>query len=133
MMLPNIQILGLSEALAQIEDMQRATVAEMGKAFEEEGAMVLRVAQELVPVESGELRDSAMVKAAEEGSRPYSAAVEISFGGPDVPYAVKIHEDLALHHPHGGQAKYLQAAVDMTSGGRVERLARSIEQGRGVR
>jgi hypothetical protein len=125
-----VQTRGLDRTIAQLETMGRATVAELGRALEEEGAMVLRVAQELTPVVTGKLRDSAMVKAAEEGSRPYSAAVEIRFGGPEAPYAAIVHEDLKRRHPHGGQAKFLEAAVNLTSGGRADRIARSIDQAR---
>jgi len=30
----------------------------------------------------------------------------------NVPYALKQHEDLELHHPHGGSAKFLSRAID---------------------
>ena len=33
-------------------------------------------------------------------------SVEVGFA---TPYAVKIHEDLAMRHPNGGQAKYLES------------------------
>jgi hypothetical protein len=37
--------------------------------------------------------------------------VYVSFGGPDVPYALLQHEALHFNHPRGGRAKYLELAV----------------------
>lgn len=36
-----------------------------------------------------------------------SAKTEIGF---DTPYAARIHEDLQMNHPNGGEAKYLEKA-----------------------
>lgn len=38
--------------------------------------------------------------------------MEVGFGGAAGAYAVKQHEDLSLNHPGGGQAKFLESAVD---------------------
>lgn len=63
---------------------------------------VLKVAKGLAPVEDGDLRKSGKVKADD-------LEVRVVF---DAPHAWLQHERLDYQHPHGGQAKYLEAAVD---------------------
>lgn len=36
--------------------------------------------------------------------------------GYDTPYAARVHEDLEMNHPHGGQAKYLETAYRRNMG-----------------
>lgn len=55
-------------------------------------------AVELVPKESEHLAGTATVYASDGGG-------SIRFDGP---YARYIHEGLEFHHPHGGQAKFLE-------------------------
>jgi hypothetical protein len=62
---------------------------------------ILARSNELVPVDSGELRDSGEVIATDGGfAVTYSA-----------PYALTVHEDTSARHPHGGQAKFLEVAT----------------------
>lgn len=42
----------------------------------------------------------------------YGELVEIGFGGPADKYAVRVHEDLSMRHPNGGEAKFLTRAMD---------------------
>lgn len=66
------------------------------------GAHLLRdEAVQRTPIETGTLRNSAKVTAAD-------GEAAVSF---NTPYAVKQHEDLSLAHPGGGQAKYLETAA----------------------
>lgn len=74
--------------------------------------MLLAKSQAGVPVESGRLRDSGTVTDTAEGS-------VVGYGFDDADgknsatdkYAVKQHEDLELHHPNGGGAKWLESAM----------------------
>jgi len=59
------------------------------------------VSQSLVPVETGRLVGSADVQVAGDEA-------SLSYAGP---YARYQHERLDLHHPHGGQGKYLEQPV----------------------
>ncbi len=63
---------------------------------------VLKVAKGLAPVEDGDLRKSGKVKVDD-------LEVRVVF---DAPHAWLQHERLDYQHPQGGQAKYLEAAVD---------------------
>ena len=81
--------------LTQIELAAREATVETAKE-------VLKVAKELAPKESGKLRRS--------------GKVEVDFKNVSVVfrawYAWIQHERLDYKHPKGGQAKYLEAAVD---------------------
>lgn len=54
------------------------------------------------PFAEGDLRQSAMASA--EGTRGV-----VSY---NTPYAVRQHEDVTLNHPNGGEAKFLEKAVN---------------------
>lgn len=47
----------------------------------------------------------------------------------DQPYAQLQHEDVGLHHPRGGQAKYLEAPLLAEGGKYVQHLANHILNG----
>lgn len=63
---------------------------------------VLRVSKALVPVDRGDLRKSGRV-------RVDGTTVTVSYSAP---HAFLQHERLDYKHPGGGQAKYLESAVD---------------------
>lgn len=63
---------------------------------------VLRVARELAPVDEGKLRRSGKIRVDDKD-------VIVRF---TAPHAFLQHERLDYQHPHGGQAKYLEAAVE---------------------
>lgn len=69
-------------------------------ALQETGERALKAAQQVVPVNTGALRDSGYVTA--EG-----LAVELGFTAPHAP---QVHEDLAAPHDDG-QAKFLETAL----------------------
>ena len=71
-------------------------------ALQDTAKKVLKVAKGLAPVEDGDLRKSGKV-------RVDDLEVRVVF---DAPHAWLQHERLDYQHPHGGQAKYLEAAVD---------------------
>lgn len=66
--------------------------------------VILAEAKDLVPKESGHLAATGLIKRDRGGVN----TVAITFAGP---YARWIHEHLAFKHPHGGQAKFLEAAM----------------------
>lgn len=116
-----VEIVGMNAVSARLEAIAllmpgAATLALHDVAVEE----IMPVAKERVPVDQGELIASGYVLPPEQhGDETH---VTMGFGGPagsgnlgetntiDVDYAVKIHEDMEMHHPNG-QAKYLESAV----------------------
>lgn len=63
---------------------------------------LLKAANETVPVEDGDLKDSGRVQMGEEGMATISYGTE---------YAVRQHEDTGLQHDGSGRAKWLQLAA----------------------
>ncbi len=64
--------------------------------------------QEIVPVKKGKLKASGRISI-RVGDKQIT--LTIKYGDDGTPYAAKIHEDLELTHPHGGQAKYVESVV----------------------
>jgi hypothetical protein len=102
----------------------------------------LKRSKPLVPVETGALQASGRVEEDEltvGGGILEEFFADIIYGGPagsapgqaaDVDYAVRVHEDLEVSHPHGGQAKFLEQPVneEWGSGRAAERIAAELEQ-----
>lgn len=66
--------------------------------------------QELVPVDTGKLKDSGFVEV-RSTTRGATAVVGYAKGG-DPDYAVWVHEHLEVHHEPPTQAKFLEEAVN---------------------
>lgn len=65
------------------------------------------------------LRDTAHI----DVSRGGESTVGVVF---DSVYAAYIHENLGFAHPHGGQAKYLEAALVEDKGKALDAMAREV-------
>lgn len=128
--------------MAQLNaNLARLTGEELRLAVEqglfEIGAVMEGDAKELVPVDTGNLRDSGFtittslehLGPSSEVSGEAQALVEeggtinavVGFGGPSAEYAIVQHERTDYHH-RIGQAKYLETAVNA----RVEEIAPTI-------
>lgn len=84
-------------------------------------------AKERAPVDTGAMRASGYVAPPEIGST--SIVLEEGFGGPSKEYVIRQHEDLSLHHPGGGEAKFLERAFDAaapTAGKKIAAVARQV-------
>lgn len=85
------------------------------EALTETARAVLAEAQLRVPVDEGDLRDSGRVQVSDLEAR-------VAFKSP---IAWLQHERLDYQHPNGGQAKYLEAAIDAVGAG--EMLASKVQ------
>ncbi len=83
---------------AKLTEVERA----VREAMEVSAKRVLQAAKANVPVDEGDLRKSGKV-------RVDNMTVRVTF---NAPHAWLQHERLDYKHPGGGQAKYLEAAVD---------------------
>lgn len=92
--------------LAGPEAMQR-----IGAGLYRGGQAIIADAVDLVPVDQGVLRDSAIVQ--EPVVSGDEVSVELGFGGAASDYAIEQHENLDFEHPNGGQAKFLETATTM--------------------
>lgn len=106
----------LSETLKQFAVKFPELVA---KGIHREGLALEEKAMQLVPVDTGRLRQSAYVR---EGSADGEKKERIGFGAE---YALPVHEDLTAHHAVG-QAKFLETPWNETKGGLQDRLARWV-------
>lgn len=93
------QKLGLLE-----EEIDKAALRGVKKLAE----VILGESQQLVPVDTGLLKDSGLVSTDKKNQ-----IVTIAY---NTPYARKQHEDMTLNHPKGGQAKYLERPFNEKSG-----------------
>ena len=85
----------------------------------EEAPAVLRRAKTLVPVKSGRLKVSGKLV---EKRSVSGTEFEISFGGGEVDYALKVHET------HAMQPKFLERAVREAAPGMTQRLASRLSK-----
>lgn len=115
---------------------RRVEQAVAASLFQEAETVMARSKREFVPVFSGALKNSGHVQ------RPNISAgvvtVEMGFGGPSAPYALRIHEDMSIVHPShefgglsyscNGGAKYLERPFVESLKGLSERLAERLRK-----
>jgi hypothetical protein len=53
--------------------------------------------------------------------------------GYDAPYAGRVHEDLEMVHPNGGQAKFLEEPARLFEEQMVGMVITAVQEGRGLR
>lgn len=115
----NIEVEGFGEAMALLSVQKKVIPATM-EALYAEAQMVLAESKRQVPYRFGALSGSGMVH------QPYSVgskvAVEISYGGAAVDYALVQHENTDFKHAEGRKAKYLEEPIADAQG----RLASNI-------
>lgn len=116
-----VELRGLDAALRRLSDLAEKAPDAVGAGLFLEANNIMADAKTRVPVDQGVLRSSGYVAppVMERGS----PVVELGFGGPAASYAVKQHEDTALNHPDGGEAKFLERAADAARPGIGTRVA----------
>jgi len=82
--------------------------------------------QELVPVDTGALRDSGIFITAQESVDGITASV--SYGDEIVDYAMEVHEDLETFHEPPGQAKFLEIPMTNHQDELLQAIKRRINQ-----
>lgn len=97
---------------------------EVGRALFVETNIEATEVKKRTPVRTGELRASVhVVGPVREGRRIYTLIVA---GGPAIPYALMVHEDLEAFH-EVGQAKYIESVVLESRAFMAARVAKRIE------
>lgn len=97
------QVHGLGEVMANLNAQVGAIHDRTQRGVNKAALIVLRESNKLVPVDTGNLRQSGFFEPVQTGP----PAVIVAYGAE---YAVHVHEDLEARHPTG-QAKFLQDAV----------------------
>jgi hypothetical protein len=81
---------------------------------------ILKKSNSYVPVDTGFLRNSGHMYTKGTGDKIESVVAY------NAEYAIYVHEDLAMRHPHGGQAKFLERAVAETKPEIIEILKKTL-------
>lgn len=115
---------GLDEFKRNLEERIKAAQKAAAAGLYAHANNVMTEAKELSPVDTGVMRGSGYVTIPEENSNP---VVEVGFGGASEAYVVKQHEDQSLNHPDGGEAKFLEKALDRNKDKASELIGRFIK------
>jgi hypothetical protein len=107
----SIKVTGLTELAKALEYDERAVREALNRALVASAYHIAAGADELVPVDTGNLRATQQVTYSNPKAK--NMTVEIVYGGPTVDaesganYAIIQHEK-DFHHPKGGTSKYLE-------------------------
>lgn len=86
-----ITVVGLDKLKSELERYGEETLVAMGEALTMEANELMTASKRLVPVNTGNLRDSGYVApVALDGTH---ATIELGYGGPAAPYALYVHEN----------------------------------------
>lgn len=120
-----VEVTGVKEVLANLGLVGRRSITEVAKGLFAEAENVMGSAKELTPVDTGALRASGHVQLPVE--KQGEVSVTLGFGGVSTPYALKVHEDLAVFHPNG-EAKYLERPFLAAIPGMDQRIGERIRK-----
>lgn len=104
-----MSVTGIELVAKKLEALALATIGTVLNWAWLEGNEALAYSSKIVPVRKGVLKSSGSVSRARLKSG--EVLVEVSYGGPAVDYAYKIHEDLTLRHKPGQEAKFLEKGL----------------------
>jgi hypothetical protein len=126
-----IEWVGADEYLAALQLANDNVLTVLTQALYAEANDIMAQSQEIVPVDTGILKDSGTVLDPEiNGNR---VEVVMGYGGAASAYALRQHEDLSYRHAEGKQAKYLEQpareAMDDFEQSLTDRIEGIIERG----
>jgi hypothetical protein len=116
-----LTLTGIEAVTQQLQRLVTAPIPPLREALRTEGNQIIRVANTLVPVDTGLLRSTGHVETpTQEGTM---VSVALGYGQGLAPYAARIEFDVTLNHPHGGQAHFFQQPLFAATNGFVQRIA----------
>lgn len=115
-----IELRGIGEVNKALKSYAKKYPAATANAIYTEALEIEREATRRAPVEFARLRGSAYTVPPTEKN----ITSETGFG---TEYAAAQHEGLTFQHPRGGEAKYLENAVNMRASGMIQRLVEKIK------
>ncbi len=119
-----VTVTGLDAALRDVRATRAELLPALGRALRDEAGPVMAASQALVPVDTSALKQTGTVH--EPEIRGAAVSVELTYGGGGVDYAAKVHEDLGMRHPRGGQAKFLEQPFLEAANGLGERVGARV-------
>lgn len=120
---------GVEGVAARISTLTRRVPEAAGNALVEETQIELVEAQRRTPVLTGALRASGHVEGPLQSGNSVQAWVK--FGGPSVPYALYVHENLEAFH-RVGQAKFLESVIREAAPYFASRVAARLQRELGL-
>jgi len=115
-----LELKGIGDVNKALKSYAKKYPAATANAIYAESLEIEREATRRAPVEFARLRASAYTVPPTEKN----ITTETGFG---TEYAAIQHEELTFQHPRGGEAKYLENAVNMRSAGMIQRLVEKIK------
>lgn len=119
-----IEVTGLKEAARAIEEFGHSWPKATAKFLYQEMEIEMAESKQIVPLDEGPLRASGSVEP--PVITPTEVVVELGYGGPAAPYAIKQHEDPDLIHPNGREWKYLERPLMESAPHLPDRIGRRL-------
>jgi hypothetical protein len=101
-----IELIGANKLMMLLAKAGNQAVPAIMQALTEEGQLIFRESQRIVPVDTGTLRRSGVLLPAKQKGNKIELVM--GYGGAAMAYALRQHEDLSIRHKEGKQAKYLE-------------------------
>lgn len=117
-----IKLQGAKELISKLKELSKRYPLAAAAAVYQEGMTLWASSAKKAPVLYGVLRNSAYVTPPYE--REGQTYIQMGFG---TVYAQRQHEETTWKHPRGGEAKYLEHALNELRVGYLERLGRRIQ------
>lgn len=117
------KIEGIEQSVKKINEIINKTENVSRKTMQSIAADLKGKSIEKCPVDLGDLRGSAYYRT--EVTRDGITA-EVGFSSP---YALKQHESLEFNHPQGGEAKFLQKALEENIDKYIDKIKHGVENG----
>lgn len=118
-------VVGLDKAIAAALAFGRRAALELGGALYREAEAIMADSKLEVPVDTGVLRSTGHVTLPKRVGG--EIVIELGYGGPATPYALRQHETLEYGHTVG-KAKYLSDPFQRRIPGMDDRLAADLQQ-----
>lgn len=104
------QLGGMDKVLGRLRELAERVPGAAAQGLFALGNNIMTEAKERAPHDLGTLAGSGYVTPPEMYRG--TPVVEVGFGGPSASYVVRQHEDTALRHTNGREAKFLEKALD---------------------
>lgn len=120
---------GMDRLLSNLRRLEREAPEALGRAVRDVAFDVQGRATEKAPVDTGHLRESAYTEI-DEHAGGITATVGFTATTKDgrFSYALVQHEGLDFEHPKGGEAKFLEKALDEVADDFTDRLAGGVDR-----
>jgi hypothetical protein len=117
-----IEVDGADELAKLLQNLPDEAIEATRKELQRACADLKGKAQNLAPVDTGDLRGSAFYE-----TEAKDGGLEATIGF-TAPYATRQHEEVGYNHPHGGQAKYLEEPFKQNVGKYTDKIGEAIKR-----